>query len=70
MMERKRGRLGQGGAVTIVIYLNKRLIIQTNSTFPGRERERGAEQGLTRKETALIYKFDSTIVTISVTGHS
>lgn len=40
MMERKRGRLGQGDAVTRVIYLNKRLIIQTNSTFPGRERER------------------------------
>lgn len=68
MRERRRGRLRQGGAATIVIYLNKRLIIQTNSTFPGRER--GAEQGLTRKETALIYNFDSTIVTISVTGHS
>lgn len=37
---KKRGRLRQGGAVTIVIYLNKRLIIQTNSTFPGRERGR------------------------------
>lgn len=40
MRERRRGRLRQGGAATIVIYLNKRLIIQTNSTFPGRERER------------------------------
>lgn len=33
-------RVRLGGGVTTVIYLNMRLIIQTNSTFPDRERSR------------------------------
>lgn len=37
--------------VTIVIYLNKCLIIQTNSTFP--DRERRAAQGLDRAGNSL-----------------
>lgn len=45
--------------------LNKNLIIPTVQAFLG---ETGAEPGLDREETAVIYNFSSATATVSVTG--